>query len=132
MAYQIVPLGQTAHDAVLENLGRVGDIINANFQELYAMFGTYAPTAWNGSAIDMTAYSSVTIWVTTAPTTAYTVKTSPDNVSANYDAVSPIDGTNTVRPNIPIGFTGQMNIGAPAWVRLSGGAGGVFQISAIR
>lgn len=87
----------------------------------------FAATAWDGAAQDMRAYASITLAVTTAPSTAYTPQWSPDGT--NWFAMSGVDlGFNTPS-SIAVGFTGAITFKGGGYFRLTGGTGGTFMIS---
>ncbi|WP_295525520.1 hypothetical protein [Novosphingobium sp. Chol11] len=89
-----------------------------------------APAAWAspGTAQDMRAYSSVTVVVTTAPSAAYTPQWSPDG--ASWYAASGLDLNFNTLTSIATPFTGAVTFQGGGYVRLTGGTGGVFQLSA--
>ena len=89
--------------------------------------GIMFPVAWSGAAIDMRNFSSVTIGVTTAPTTVYAPQWSPDNT--NWYALSGLDLNFNVLTSIAPGFTGAVTFQGGSFIRLNGGTGGSFQIS---
>jgi hypothetical protein len=87
-----------------------------------------AGASWAGAAIDMTAYGSVTIWCTVAPSVAYAIEASDQN--SGYIAQSA--GSNNaggVGVTASIGAVGRYVLPGNCWLRLTGGTGGTFRIA---
>ncbi len=90
--------------------------------------GYLDPATWNASSFDARGYASVIVTVTTTPTNTYTPQWSPNN--SDWYNMSGIDLAFNTVSTIPNGFTGALTFQGGGYVRLNGGSGGLFQISA--
>jgi hypothetical protein len=90
--------------------------------------GSYiAPTSWDGTAIAVLGFGTVTVAATVAPTAAYTPQWSPDNIT--WFNITGIDLTLAAQSAIGTSFTGAITFKAGGYFRLNGGTGGTFFIS---
>lgn len=95
------------------------------FQQQYL-----APTAWSDptTGYDVRQYATVRVTVDVAPTTTYTPQWSADN--ATWFPAAGLDLNYNQVTSITSSFTGSLAFPANGYMRLSGGTGGTFLISA--
>ena len=82
---------------------------------------------WNGTVIDMTGYTSVTINCMVAPTTPWTI-TADDGINSAITVTAVINNSSGVSTGSTISAVGRYLIPGNCRVTLSGGSGGTFSI----
>lgn len=92
---------------------------------------TRDPAVWSDptAAFNVVDFGTVTIWCTTAPTTPYTIETGPaaDKTSASTAVANSSAGISTTTT---ISATGQYSVPGGGFIKLTGGTGGAFYLSA--
>ena len=81
---------------------------------------------WDGSPADFWPYGTVMLSVTTAPTQAYTIQSSPDGV--NWFPIYGTDLTGAQQTQIGIGYTGTVVYLGNAYFQAVNGSGAVLKI----
>lgn len=85
--------------------------------------------SWDGSSFDARGYGSVSIWCSAAPSSARTIQSGPDG-SVWLDQAGVINTGSDIATGKTISAACRAILPGGCFVRLNGGSGGTFLISA--